>query len=297
MALPAVAPRRELLILELEGPIDELQICLAQLGDLVTGVLEPQAGNTGSPRLQVYLAARDRPAAETLLMAGRFSSTWRPVPKEDWEVDWRKDFGPVAVTTGITIVPDWDTTTSAPTLIRIRPGLAFGTGRHATTCLAIRAMDRLGCRGARVLDLGSGSGVLAIAAALLGAARVVAVEHDPDCQGNFMDNLMLNDLPVLPRLVVADVLQWTDFDCDLVLANINHRVVFTVLEAYSRCESRALLIVSGLLTDDETRLKTHCRSLGLTTRSLQREAEWLCAVVERRDRRPPGPAGVAGEID
>ncbi len=248
MALPAVATRRELLILELEGPGDELEICLAQLGDLVTGALEPPADNAGNPRLQVYLAARDRPAAEALLMASRLSSTWRPVPKEDWEVDWRKDFMPVTVTAGITIVPDWDTTTSAPTLIRIRPGLAFGTGHHATTRLAIRAMDRLGCRGGRVLDLGSGSGVLSIAASLLGAARVVAVEHDPDCEGNFKDNLTLNSLPVAPRLVVGDVLEWTDFDCDLVLANINRKVVFSVLEHYSRTESRASLIVTGLLT-------------------------------------------------
>lgn len=297
MAPPAVATRRELLIVELEGPREELEICLAQLGDLVTGVLEPPAGNDGNLRLQVYLAARDRPVAEGLLMSSRFSSTWRPVPQEDWEVNWRKDFEPVTVTAGITIVPDWDTTTSAPILIRIRPGLAFGTGRHATTRLAIRAMERLGCRGARVLDLGSGSGVLAIAASLLGAARVTAVENDPDCKGNFKDNLALNSLPVTPQLINGDVLQWAEFDYELVLANINPKIVFSLLDHYRRTKSRARLIVSGLLISDETRLKTHCRSLGLTTRALQREAEWLCAVVERREQRPPGPGSAAGEID
>ena len=296
MALPDEATRRELLVLELEGPREELEICLAQLGELVTGALE-RADNGGNPRLQVYLAARDRSAAEARFVAGRLSPTWRPVPKEDWEVVWRKDFEPVTVTAGITIVPDWDTTTSAPTLIRIRPGLAFGTGHHASTRLAIRALERLGCRGARVLDLGSGSGVLAIAASLLGAAQVVAVEHDQDCQGNFKDNLKLNSLQVVPRLVIADVLEWTDFDCDLVLVNIHPKVVFPLLEHYCRSKSRASLIVSGLLTDDQTRLKAHCRSLGLTTRALQREAEWLCAVVERRDRQPPGPGISAGEID
>ena len=296
MALPDEATRRELLVLELEGPREELEICLAQLGELVTGALE-QADNDGNPRLQVYLAARDRSAAEARFVAGRLSPTWRPVPKEDWEVVWRKDFDPVTVTAGITIVPDWDTSTSAPTLIRIRPGLAFGTGHHASTRLAIRALERLGCRGARVLDLGSGSGVLAIAASLLGAAQVVAVEHDLDCQGNFKDNLKLNSLPVVPRLVIGDVLEWTDFDCDLVLANINPKVVFPLLEHYCRSKSRASLIVSGLLTDDQTRLKAHCRSLGLTTRALQREAEWFCAVVERRDKRTSGPATAAGEID
>ena len=296
MALPDEATRRELLVLELEGPREELEICLAQLGELVTGALE-RADTGGNPRLQVYLAARDRSAAEARFVAGRLSPTWRPVPKEDWEVVWRKDFDPVTVTAGITIVPDWDTSTSAPTLIRIRPGLAFGTGHHASTRLAIRALERLGCRGARVLDLGSGSGVLAIAASLLGAAQVVAVEHDLDCQGNFKDNLKLNSLPVVPRLVIGDVLEWTDFDCDLVLANINPKVVFPLLEHYCRSKSRASLIVSGLLTDDQTRLKAHCRSLGLTTRALQREAEWFCAVVERRDKRTSGPATAAGEID
>ncbi|MCH8836849.1 MAG: 50S ribosomal protein L11 methyltransferase [Candidatus Marinimicrobia bacterium] len=296
MSLPDEATRRELLVLELEGPREELEICLAQLGELVTGALE-QADNDGNPRLQVYLAARDRPVAEERLVTGRLSATWRPVPKEDWEVVWRKDFEPVTVTAGITIVPDWDTTTSARTLIRIRPGLAFGTGHHASTRLAIRALERLGCRGARVLDLGSGSGVLAIAASLLGAAQVVAVEHDLDCQGNFKDNLKLNSLPVVPRLVIGDVLEWTDFDCDLVLANINPKVVFPLLEHYCRTKSRASLIVSGLLTDDQTRLKAHCRSLGLTTRALEREAEWLCAVVQRRDKRTSGPAIAAGEID
>ncbi|MCH7851606.1 MAG: 50S ribosomal protein L11 methyltransferase, partial [Candidatus Marinimicrobia bacterium] len=128
-------------------------------------------------------------------------------------------------------------------------------------------------------------------------AQVVAVEHDLDCQGNFKDNLKLNSLPVVPRLVIGDVLEWTDFDCDLVLANINPKVVFPLLEHYCRTNSRASLIVSGLLTDDQTRLKAHCRSLGLTTRALQREAEWLCAVVERRDRQPPVTGISAGEID
>ncbi len=298
MSLPDEATRRELLVLELEGPREELEICLAQLGDLVAGALE-RADKGGNPRRQIYLPARDRSAAEAVV--GTYCNTsllatWRPVPKEDWEVVWRKDFEPVTVTAGITIVPDWDTTTSAPTLIRIRPGLAFGTGHHASTRLAIRALEQLGCRGARVLDLGSGSGVLAIAASLLGAAQVVAVEHDQDCQGNFKDNLKLNSLPVVPRLVIGDVLEWTDFDCDLVLVNINPKVVFPILERYRRTKSRASLIVSGLLTDDQTRLKAHCRSLGLTTRALQREAEWFCAVVQRRDRQPPGPGISAGEI-
>ncbi len=285
-----MAGKRALVILALGGPMEELEIRLALLGDLAQGVVEIPAEKGQPSRFEVYLKGSDREAA-TALMDGRsarlqqdrngITTSWRSVPAEDWNINWRDYFSPVSVTGRITIVPDWDSTAVAPLLIRLRPGMGFGTGHHPTTRLILQALERLGCHGARVLDLGTGSGILAIAAALLGATSVEAVDCDPDCTGNFNDNLALNHLPVEPRLVLGDVLQWSDFDYDLVLANINRTIVFQMLARYARTASQARLIISGLLTGEEGQLESQCRSLGLITRELRHEEEWLCAVVGR----------------
>ena len=142
------------------------------------------------------------------------------IPEADWAIQWRDSFPPLPITNAITIVPDWDTNADAEVLVRIHPARAFGTGHHATTALVISLMDQLGCRGKHILDLGTGSGILAITALKLGAKSVVAVEHDPECLENFQNNVALNYLMKMPVWRDGDATIWSDFNFDLIVANI-----------------------------------------------------------------------------
>ncbi|MFB0515293.1 MAG: 50S ribosomal protein L11 methyltransferase [Candidatus Neomarinimicrobiota bacterium] len=215
------------------------------------------------------------------------SRSWLPVPEQDWHLNWRKHFIPIQVTKNITIVPEWDTRSRAPILIRLRPGMVFGTGHHATTRLVLTMLDHLGCGRQRVLDMGTGSGVLAIAAALLGAQRVTAVELDPDCKENFLTNLALNALTGRVDFVQGDAGGWEDFNFDLVLANINRAVIFPLPTRYARSDSPGKAVVSGLSADDKSVLLSHCCQLDLALAEVEVGGEWLCAVLMRARRRTP----------
>jgi len=290
MGAAAAIHQDNLLCLTVRGSRQLRDVCLGLLAALIKGAIEHQpAALTGVGSLDLYIEGGRRRQAEGILsrwqkdvMAGEevLVYDWSKVPQEDWQLNWREHFKALKVTDKITIVPDWDTTTRAPGLIRIRPGMAFGTGHHATTQLVIQTLEASGCRGARVLDMGTGSGVLAIAAVLSGADRVVAVENDPDCAENFNQNLELNGLAGQVEWRQGDALRWDEFGFDIIMANIQRSVIFPFLEKFARSGSSAKVLASGLLVEEEPLLREHCAALNLPVAGIRREGEWCCAVIE-----------------
>jgi len=205
-----------------------------------------------------------------------------PISQADWAIQWQDSFPPLPITESITIIPDWDTTAKANVLVKIHPAMAFGTGHHATTALAIRLMDQLGCRGKHVLDLGTGSGILAITALKIGANSVAAVELDPDCHENFQENVALNDLKQKPLWRTGDATTWSDFNYDLIVVNIQRSIILPVLTNFAASNSVAHLIVSGILREEESQLRDHCTSLDLVISNVAYDQEWIAAVIIRR---------------
>lgn len=283
----SVAPR-DWQLLSLKGTTEQLEACLGLLTPWTRGAEAAVQAKGPESRLELYIDTNDRPGVEQAWAVWERAAVpavrgvardWSKVPLEAWHLEWREHFPPLKVTDNITIVPDWDQTTRAPVLIRLHPGMAFGTGHHTTTQMTLRQLERLGCQGKRVLDLGAGSGVLAITALLLGAEQVVAVEQDPICEENFVLNLELNRLTGHADFIIGDAGRWTNFDFDLVLANIQRSVIMEILNNFARTDSGALLILSGLLLDEESGLAEFCRQYALRLEHVEREQEWLCAVV------------------
>lgn len=140
----------------------------------------------------------------------------QPVPDQDWVRLTQSQFTPVEITPDFWIVPTWhEPPAQARQLIRLDPGLAFGTGTHPTTRMCLRWIARHGMQGQRVLDYGCGSGILAIGAALYGAASVDAVDIDPAAVGATRDNATANQAPLnagLPEMARGEY--------QTVLANI-----------------------------------------------------------------------------
>ncbi|MGH7355586.1 MAG: 50S ribosomal protein L11 methyltransferase [Candidatus Rokuibacteriota bacterium] len=165
------------------------------------------AADTGAlvPRVDGYL---DALRALGFTVPG--SATLLPVADTDWAVAWREHFRPLPVGRRLLITPPWErprgTHDEGRTVIVLEPGRAFGTGQHATTVGCLVLLERIldASPVARVTDLGTGSGILAIAAARLGAGAVLAVDSDPDAVGVAAENAALNGVAERVRCVVAD---------------------------------------------------------------------------------------------
>jgi ribosomal protein L11 methyltransferase len=243
--------------------------------------------------LTTYLPPPDDPDA-LLAHAARFLQdwllddqppelTWRWQNNEDWARTWKDGLAPRKLTERIVVKPTWTQWDPAPgeVVIDIDPQMAFGTGEHATTRGCLRLMDRHLRPGARVLDIGSGSAILAIAAAKLGAAEVTAVEYDPDANINARENLEQNavadritlieamaDEPLLARLGTFD----------LILANILSGVIRPLLPALRRALAPdGTLIVSGIMISEHERVVEDAAAAGLRVADVEPEEEWWSA--------------------
>jgi ribosomal protein L11 methyltransferase len=239
---------------------DSPELVLASVDEL-----GPTAAEERGQILRVFFASPGARDAAQALLAATCTVTPVDVPDDDWARRSQENLKSVTVG-GITILPDrpdrldrpdgpdppdppgrLDRPTP-PTAIVIRPSMGFGTGHHATTRLCLRALQAVDVNGRAVLDIGTGSGVLAIAAARLGAAGALGIDNDPDAVESARENLTLN--PEAHRIsfecadLMAQPLPWAD----LVLANLTGSLLARAAPALlAAIGSGGILIVSGLL--------------------------------------------------
>ncbi len=210
------------------------------------------------------------------------------ITKKNWNEMWKQFFVPVKVGSKFVILPPWEKQTAAfhpeRIVIFIEPGMAFGTGTHATTQLCLTLMEKIPMEGKRVLDLGTGSGILAIAAALCGASWCLGVDIDPDIIENAAENLRLNNIPrgTVEILVGrADTLRPSNFDvilCNMLLDNF--RGLIPLLPHFSH--SGTLLALSGFLAAESQTAKTLVESAGFIVSHYENEAEWAALLASRQ---------------
>jgi ribosomal protein L11 methyltransferase len=211
--------------------------------------------------------------------------SWEVREGEDWLAGWRRGLEPRRVSPRLVVKPSWANYSPSPgeRVVEIDPQMAFGTGEHATTRGCLRLLDTCVREGDRVLDVGSGSAVLAIAAALLGAREVVAVEHDPDANLNARENLERNGVAGRVRLVegMADP-AWIAAAgrFDLVLANILSGVIIPLLPSLHGAlggSPDGRLIVSGILHTEADGVSSAARGAGFAVEAVDEEEEWWSA--------------------
>jgi len=203
----------------------------------------------------------------------------------DWGARWRTRVG-VQRVGRIAVAPPWlsEEIAAAKIPIVIEPAMAFGTGEHETTRGVLALMQPLVQRGAFVADLGSGSGVLAIAAARLGAARVVAIEMDPDAIGNAEENISRNGVADRVTVLEGDAAALLPLiaPVSLVLANIISSVVMELSPIMHRAlPSGGKAVISGILVSEREHLLTSLAGDGWTLESELREGDWWSSVIAR----------------
>ncbi len=215
------------------------------------------------------------------------------IDDRDWQRAWMDDFQPMRFGRQLWIVPsDHDVPEAAQAtdavILRLDPGLAFGSGSHATTALCLAWLEGAPLAGRQVLDFGCGSGVLAVAAARLGAGQVVAVDNDPQALTATADNAAANEVAQRLQIVAADDWQPAG-DCDVVVANI---LANTLIELAPRLAAAltndGLLALSGVLPEQQDEVVAAYAGLGIELATHEHDG-WL--LLARRD--DPALAGLA----
>ena len=203
-----------------------------------------------------------------------FNWKWNKQLKENWHLAWQDNFIPVIIKKKLAIIPHWQNDISADIVIKIKPGMAFGTGHHETTWLMLNQVLKHVKPGMSVLDLGAGSGILSITANKLGAEKVDAVEFDSDCESNFNENLQLNHIEKNIHYYNDDVLIWEDFNYNIILANINCNIIEELIPKFKG--TKANVILSGLLKTDYKTIEQICIKQNFQVKEKIIKGEWIC---------------------
>jgi ribosomal protein L11 methyltransferase len=256
-------------------------------GDMIVRAYLPMDGQLDARRAQLE---------EALWHLGQLlplpAPEYRPVAETDWSEAWKVNFRPLRVGRRLMIVPAWLDPALGPDdmAIRLDPGMAFGTGTHPTTQLCLEALERHLQPGQAVLDLGTGSGILAIAAARLGAGPILAVDIDEEAVRVARDNTAANGVAAavhVARGSLSEVLagefggQWQQ--APLVVANILARVIVTLLDdGLARVVAPGgLLIVSGILDTQAYQVIAALKAHGLAPVAQEHKEDWVAILASK----------------
>ena len=173
------------------------------------------------------------------------------VDEEDWATAWKKYYHPVKISERFTIVPTWEDYSQLATdelIIELDPGMAFGTGTHPTTVMCLQALEKVVKEGDTVIDVGTGSGVLSIGAAMLGAKSVHALDLDEVAVTSAKENIALNKVDDIVEVFHGNLLDTVKEPADVVVANILAEIIMTFTDdAYSIVKPGGLYVTSGII--------------------------------------------------
>lgn len=261
----------------------------------------------GEAELKAYFAEEGTDIEQTLadvrsfvaslpsfgLDAGKAEISWRTVDEEDWANSWKQYYKPVRISERLTVKPTWEeyTASDEEIVIELDPGMAFGTGTHPTTLLCLRTLEKVIQPGDEVIDVGTGSGILAIAAAKLGASRILALDLDPVAVSSTQENVKLNQLT---QITVAEsdllsVLDYTDKDqlgvtlpVQLVVSNILAEIIVTFTEdVYKALQAGGRFIASGIITAKEQLVTDKLSETGFVIEARYQEEDWVALVARK----------------
>ncbi|MDD5168499.1 MAG: 50S ribosomal protein L11 methyltransferase [Syntrophales bacterium] len=210
----------------------------------------------------------------------------------DWAEGWKKYFKPIRVTKNIIIKPTWERYAPAgrDIVIDVDPGMAFGTGQHASTRMCLEALEGIllhekAGKASHVLDVGSGTGILGIAAAKLGAEKVTCVDIDKQATDIASENVKINQVEDRVKVIASDVTALHD-TFDLIVANLTSKVLIKIRpHLISLLEPGAFLIMSGIIEQNREDMESHFFAEPFITHQVLTEKEWICYILKKEEDR------------
>ncbi|MCW5906867.1 MAG: 50S ribosomal protein L11 methyltransferase [Chitinophagales bacterium] len=209
----------------------------------------------------------------------RFTETL--LEEKNWNEEWEKNFEPVAIAERVSIRAPFHAPLNTKYEIVIEPKMSFGTGHHATTASVVELMLKQDFKHKQVLDFGSGTGVLAILAEKLNAAKIVAIDNEVWAYNNCLENTANNNCVNITCLYGDDTHSFAQ-KFDVILANINRHVILQNMAKWKELlNDKGLLIVSGILQSDEQPVMSEANRIGLVKNELVINNGWLAIAFHR----------------
>lgn len=267
-------------------PSDLTEILIAELAELGFDSFEENPSDFFAyiAEDQVdYEACKRLMESYAALAQGPLFYSIRKIARENWNETWEKNFSPIVVDNQVLIrAPFHSSDSSFPLELVIQPKMSFGTGHHATTSQMISFLLKYPPLGQSVIDAGSGTAILAIAAEKLGASQVWGFDLDDWCIENGHENVDLNACQAIEIAKADTILAYTGKGVDLILANINKNVLLAEMEGYAaKLKPEGQLFISGFYVEDIADLNAKALSCGFQLSDQSHKNEWACLVYRK----------------
>lgn len=279
----------------IEDPLDLIQKETSLFGEIYE--LDPTKYPEDGIYLKVYVAKEDslmerineiKERIDSLtdigIALGKNTITYKEIEEQDWETSWKKYYKPTKISERITIVPTWEEyhPDEEELIIELDPGMAFGTGTHPTTMLSVNAIEQYIQPKATVIDVGSGSGILSIAAAALGARQVYAYDLDEVAVNSTKINVEINELSEKIEASANDLLVGINKKVDLIVSNILAEIIVTFAEdAWNNLRENGYFITSGIIQRKENLVVEELKAAGFTIIEIKEQDEWVCIIAQK----------------
>lgn len=260
------------------------------------------AEDTDMDELLEALKPRVEQLKEFDIDPGEVAYTTAVVDDEDWATAWKQYFKPIRVSETLTIKPTWEEYEAGPgeKIIELDPGMAFGTGTHPTTALCLQTLESFVRGGEEMIDVGTGSGILAIGACRLGVKSVLALDLDPIAVSSATENVRLNDLSEQVEVRLSDLLGVLREDndaadasrslrvsvpVDLVVANILAEIILLFIDdVYESLKPGGTYIASGIWKNKEEDVEAGLVRSGFEIVDKRRDEDWIAFVAKKPQR-------------
>ena len=208
------------------------------------------------------------------------------IKDEDWNTVWQKFYHPIDFSRHLAIVPEWEKYKPAfkdQNIIKLDPGLAFGTGSHKTTQLALLGLEQILVKPETVCDIGTGSGILAIASSVLGASSVLATDISDEAITAANENISLNNLTNI-KVQKTNLLNKVTAKYDIIVANILAEILLDLIpELNEHLNSNGKVIFSGIDCDQIEKIRTALTTNGFQIILSMQQGRWIGLIIERKD--------------
>ena len=209
--------------------------------------------------------------------------TYHKVNEDDWANNWKQYYKPTKVGEHIVVKPTWEEYEEKPgeVVVELDPGMAFGTGTHETTRMCIKALEKKVKKDTTVFDIGTGSGILSIAAAKLGAKHVVGVDLDPVAVESAKKNLEFNKVNNI-EILYGDLMEVVEGKADIVVANILADIIMFLSEGVRAfIEDGGYFIASGILNTQRDKVTDKLKALDFKIEEVMEDGEWICIIAKK----------------
>ncbi|MBS1586465.1 MAG: 50S ribosomal protein L11 methyltransferase [Bacteroidetes bacterium] len=255
------------------GNTEQSEIILAELSNIGYEGFEERDGV-----LIAFISSPvfDAASLEDVLIPFNTSCTLADVEEQNWNAIWEESFQPVVVPGFCTVRAHFHTMhVDTPYEIVITPQMSFGTGHHATTMLMMQQMQHIGLSGRSVLDFGTGTGILAILAEKLGAAKVLAIDNDEWAYKNVVENIARNNCrAITPQQGSLELAGAEQFD--IILANINRNILLHYMaDLHRHLQDGGTILMSGLLTEDFGTINAAAAKAGFILKTRSELNNWI----------------------